>query len=272
VSEPLVVGARGARVPQRASFKERHYPETRFGGFTDVDGTIAFYTRVHSLLTESSIVLDVGSGRGAYADDNVPVRKNLRILKGKVARVIGLDVDPAAQSNPFQDEFRLLKNSVWPVEDASIDLCLSDYVLEHIEHPESFFENCRRVLKNGGYLCIRTPNAWSYVAWFSKLVPDRLHSRVLARVQEERKEEDVFPTHYRCNSLPRLRRMLDRYGFEHVVYGYEAEPSYLEFSALAYALGALHQRFAPRFLRPAMHAFARVRKLPATVETLKSDA
>ena len=267
-----MVGARGARVPQRASFKERHYPETRFGGFTDVDGTIAFYTRVHSLLTESSIVLDVGSGRGAYADDNVPVRKNLRILKGKVARVIGLDVDPAAQSNPFQDEFRLLKNSVWPVEDASIDLCLSDYVLEHIEHPESFFENCRRVLKNGGYLCIRTPNAWSYVAWFSKLVPDRLHSRVLARVQEERKEEDVFPTHYRCNSLPRLRRMLDRYGFEHVVYGYEAEPSYLEFSALAYALGALHQRFAPRFLRPAMHAFARVRKLPATVETLKSDA
>jgi SAM-dependent methyltransferase len=268
----LVVGARGARVPQKASFKERHYPETRFGGFTDVDGTIAFYTRVHSLLTESSIVLDVGSGRGAYADDEVPVRKNLRILKGKVARVIGLDVDPAAQSNPFQDEFRLLKNSVWPVEDASIDLCLSDYVLEHIEQPESFFENCRRVLKNGGYLCIRTPNAWSYVAWFSKLVPDRLHSRVLARVQQERKEEDVFPTHYRCNSLPRLRRMLDRYGFEHVVYGYEAEPSYLEFSALAYALGALHQRFAPRFLRPAMHAFARVRKLPATLETLKSDA
>ena len=267
-----MVRARGARVPQRPSYKERHYPEARFGGFTDVDGTIAFYARVHSLLTESSIVLDVGGGRGAYADDRVPVRRNLRILKGKVARVIGLDVDPAAESNPFQDEFRLLTGSRWPVEDDSIDLCLCDHVLEHIGQPESFFENCRRVLKNGGYLCIRTPNAWSYVAWFSKLVPDHLHSRVLARVQEDRKEEDVFPTHYRCNSLPRLRRMLDRYGFEHVVYGYEPEPGYLEFSALAYALGVLHQRFAPRFLRPVLHAFARLRKLPATPETLKSDA
>jgi SAM-dependent methyltransferase len=268
----LVIGARGARVPQRAGFKERHYPETRFGGFTDVDGTIAFYTRVQSLLTESSIVLDVGGGRGAYADDKVPVRKNLRILRGKAARVIGLDVDPAAQSNPFQDEFRLLTGPRWPVEDDSIDLCLCDSVLEHIEQPEIFFDNCRRVLKNGGYLCIRTPNAWSYVAWLSKLVPEHLHSRVLARVQEVRKEEDVFPTHYRCNSLPRLRRMLARHGFDHVVYGYEAEPSYLQFSALAYALGTFHQRFAPGFLRPVLHAFARLRKLPATPETLKSDA
>ena len=130
-----MVGARRARVPLRASFKEKHYPETRFGGFTDVDGTIAFYTRVQSLLTESSIVLDVGGGRGAYADDEVAVRRNLRILRGKVARVIGLDVDPVAHSNPFQDEFRLLTGPRWPVEDDSIDLCLCDSVLEHIEQP-----------------------------------------------------------------------------------------------------------------------------------------
>ena len=31
--------------------RERFYPESRFGGFTDIDGTIAFYTRVHSQLT-----------------------------------------------------------------------------------------------------------------------------------------------------------------------------------------------------------------------------
>ena len=44
--------------------RERFYPESRFGGFTDVDGTIAFYARVHSQLTPSSVVLDVGCGRG----------------------------------------------------------------------------------------------------------------------------------------------------------------------------------------------------------------
>lgn len=135
------------------SFKERHYPETRFGGFTDVDGTIAFYTRVGSLIDESSVVLDVGSGRGAYAEDDVPARRNLRILNGKVRRVIGMDVDPAARTNPFQDEFRLLTDSRWPVDDASVDLCLCDSVLEHVAERGLFFQNCRRVLRPGGYLC-----------------------------------------------------------------------------------------------------------------------
>jgi hypothetical protein len=48
-----------------------------------------------------------------------------------------------------------------------------------------------------------------------------------------------------------------RHGFDHVVYGYEAEPSYLHFSRLAYVLGVLHQRFAPGFLKPAIFGFAR---------------
>lgn len=48
--------------------KERFYPEARFGGFTDIDGTIAFFNRVNSLIETSSVVLDVGCGRGAYAE------------------------------------------------------------------------------------------------------------------------------------------------------------------------------------------------------------
>lgn len=46
--------------------KERFYPEARFGGFTDIDGTIAFFNRVNSLIETSSVVLDVGCERGAY--------------------------------------------------------------------------------------------------------------------------------------------------------------------------------------------------------------
>ena len=42
-------------------------------------------------------ILDVGCGRGAYADDPILLRKNLRILKGKAARIIGIDVDPGAE-------------------------------------------------------------------------------------------------------------------------------------------------------------------------------
>ncbi len=47
------------------SFLERFYPESRFGGFSDLDGTVAFYGRIQALLAAGMTVLDVGCGRGA---------------------------------------------------------------------------------------------------------------------------------------------------------------------------------------------------------------
>ena len=203
------------------------------------------------------MVVDFGCGRGAHRDDPVVIRRELKILRGKVQKVIGLDVDPAAEENPYIDEFYLLKGEVWPLEDNSVDLCISDAVLEHLERPESFFSECARVLRDGGYLCIRTANAWNWVSICGRIIPNKWHAKVLAKVQPQRKEADVFPTLYRCNTIPKIRRMLDKFGFEHVVYGYEAEPSYLGFSRIDYWLGTLHQRFAPGFLRPAIFVFAR---------------
>jgi SAM-dependent methyltransferase len=240
-----------------ASSKERFYPETRFGGFTDVDGTVAFFNRVNALLAPSFVVLDVGCGRGAYGEDAVSLRKELRILKGKVAKVVGIDLDPAARDNPYVDEFHLIQGDRWPIDDESVDLVLSDNVVEHVEDPQKFFAEIGRVLKRGGYLCIRTPNRWSYVGLASTLTPNKHHSKVTSVVQEGRKAEDVFPTVYRCNSVRKLKRIMREGGFESVVYGYDAEPGYLSFSSVAYALGVLHQRIAPGFLRPSLFAFGR---------------
>lgn len=240
--------------------KERFYPETRFGGFTDIDGTVAFFNRVNSLLASSFVGLDVGCGRGAYSEDPVSFRKNLRILKGKIAKVIGIDVDQNAQTNPFLDEFCLIKGDSWPVESNSIDLIVCDNVLEHIENPDQFFFEVRRVLKNNGYLCIRTSNRWSYIAIAATLIPNKWHSKVIAVVQDERKEEDVFPTVYKCNSSRKLKNIMEKNGFECVVYGYEAEPSYLSFSKIAFFFGVMHQRFAPGFIKPAIFAFGKIKK------------
>jgi SAM-dependent methyltransferase len=242
---------------------ERFYPESRFGGFTDIDGTVAFYSRVNSAVGPEDVVLDFGCGRGAYGEDPVRFRRELRILKGRT-RVIGVDVDPAGAGNLFVDEFRLLKpGAAWPVQDGEISLVLADCVIEHLPNPESFFAQARRVLRPGGHLCIRTPNVWSYIGIASRLIPNSLHARTLRRVQDGRKEEDVFPTLYRCNSVRRVRQAMARHGFDAVVYGYEAEPSYLSFSSIAYALGVLHQKLAPSRFRPAIFAFGRRREAAA---------
>jgi hypothetical protein len=106
-------------------------------------------------------------------------------------------------------------------------------------------------------VCIRTPNLWSYVALVSRLVPNRAHAGVLVMVKESTKVQDVFPTYYRCNTIPALRRMLEQCGFGHSVVGYGPEPAYLSFSKLTYALGILYQRLAPGFLQPVLFAYGR---------------
>lgn len=244
--------------PQKQSVAMTCFPEIAFGGFSRADGLIAFYSRVHALLEPGFTALDIGCGRGTQRDDPSPYRAGLRTLRGKCKQVIGIDVDPAAEGNDFIDEFRLIEDtSHWPVEDRSIDLALGDCVLEHIEDPASFFSEAARVIRPGGYLCLRTPNALGYVALTARIVPNALHRRVLRAVQPGRIAEDVFPTRYRCNRKGILRRMLAIHGFEPVVYRHEGQPGYLGFSRLAYRLGVVAGRFMPDVFKTTLLAFGR---------------
>ena len=239
--------------------KERFYPETRFGGFSNTDGTVAFYTRVQALTAPASVVIDFGCGRGQHSEDPVPFRRSLQCLRGKVAKVIGLDVDPEGSSNPTVDEFRPLDpGQKWPVDDCSADLVLSDSVLEHLPEPALLFREAQRVLVPGGYLCVRTTNLLSYVGIAARMVPNRLHATVLNKVQGLREGKDIFPTLYRCNTIGEVRRQMKLHGFEAAVLGHNAEPSYLNFSRVVYALGVLHQKFGPSAFGGTIFAFGRL--------------
>ena len=233
------------------------YPERSFGGFTHVDGTVAFYSRINAVVDPTSIVLDIGCGRGAASEDPVPWRRELQILRGRCARVIGADVDPASADNPAIDEFHLIEHGIIPLPDESVDVAYADFVVEHVTDVDVFFAECARVLKRGGSLFIRTPNVWSYMGVVSRLVPDRFHARVLARLQPTRRSEDVFPTVYRCNTRGTLRRALERQHLLCVVQTHEPEPAYLSFSRFFYALGVMYERYAPRAIRRTLLAYAR---------------
>lgn len=236
----------------------RYYPESRFGDFSNVDGTIAFYLRAQALVNADSVVVDVGCGRGEGSEDSVEIRRQLRAFKGKVQKVIGIDVDPAGLTNPLVDEFRQITDTKqWPVETATADLCISDYVLEHIDDPDNFVSEVSRILKPGGYFCARTANIWGYVGMISKLTPNRFHAKITGKAQVGREARDVFPTVYRCNSVRALRSLFRRHGFDAHVFGVEAEPNYLTFSSAFYRLGVIYQRLAPGFLRNGLVVFAR---------------
>lgn len=237
----------------------RFYPEVSFGGFTRLDGTVAFYNRVNALIEPSSVVVDFGCGRGSADEDPVRFRRDLQRLRGKAARVIGLDLDPAGRRNPNLDEFhRLAEGGPWPIDGHSVDLIVCDCVIEHLPDPPRFFAEARRVLARNGYVCIRTPNRLGYVGLISRLVPERHHTKLLSKAQPDRQAQDTFPAFYRCNTIAALRKNLAECGFRAVVYGYEPEPGYLGFSSLAYRAGVLNQKLVPSAFRNVIFAFGQV--------------
>lgn len=240
-----------------SKYFSRFYPESRFGDFSDVNGTIRFYSRVRALLEPQFDVLDIGCGRGSAAATMSSFERLLRVYKGQARHVLGIDLDPVGEANPTLDEFRLIEGMRWPVEDCSIDLAVSDWTMEHVEAPEAFLRECQRILKPGGFLCLRTANRLGYVVLLSSLIPNRIHTKILNKVQPGREDQGVFPTVYRCNTVGKLSHVLKGLGFDACVYGHNPEPSYLGFSYPSYALGVLYQRIIPRALGTTLLVYAR---------------
>jgi SAM-dependent methyltransferase len=203
-------------------------------------------------------VLDVGCGRGAAVDrfEQNPWEQ-CRVLKGICAKVIGIDVSEAGYENRLIDEFRLIECDSWPVESASIDLLMSEAVLEHVRDPNVFFSECSRVVKPGGYICLRTPNRWSYVSLVAMLIPNSRHAGVVNFVQPGRKAKDVFPTYYRANTIRSLKKLMKAHQFEGCAYRHIGEPNYLGFSQWTYAMGVYLHRWLPSPFWPALFVFAR---------------
>ena len=204
------------------------FPENRAGGFSRWDGTVQFYQRVRALLGPNQVVLDFGAGRGAaFHEDSSSYRKGLRDLRGEGRRIIGADVDPVVRTNPWVDDAVVITmDAPLPFQDGTFDLILSDSTFEHIQDESRIAAELDRVLKVGGWICARTPNRYGYVAVMNRVVPTRLASSLVRSAQPERKAQDIFPAHYRMNTLRKLRKLFPADRFDHMSFAFDSEPRY----------------------------------------------
>ena len=243
---------------QRRPLIERLRPEYAAGGYSRYDGTSEFFVRINTLLRPEMSILDFGAGRGRGLAINrsSPFRYSLLCMKGKVARVVGVDVDPAVLQNRGLDEAHVVgPNEPLPFAPNTFDLVICDHVLEHIADPAFFAAEMERLIRPGGWLCARTPHRWGYIGIATNLIPNRWHKAVLRKVQEERKEEDVFPTLYRLNTYRALRRHFPLAKWGHHSYGWSSEPGYHGENLILWRLIELYNNLMPPNLAAKIHVF-----------------
>jgi SAM-dependent methyltransferase len=239
------------------------YPEHRAGGFTRVDGTVEFYTRVNSLLRPDMVVVDYGAGRGSGFEESVVFKRELRTLKGKVRTVIGMDMDDKVLTNPLIDEAMVISpDRSLPLPDASVDMIVSDAVFEHLGNPGFVAKEFDRALKPGGWICARTPNRWGYIGIGTNLVPNRFHGPLLRYLQPKRQEQDVFPTCYRLNTRARIRSLFPCARYQDYTYTWNAEPAYFAESKVLWAMMLVFFRVCPAALGAFLFVFLQKKPLP----------
>jgi SAM-dependent methyltransferase len=248
---------------ESGSILQYFYPEVGAGGFSRVNSSVDFYLRINALLRPEFVVLDFGAGRGAAANLGNTFPGDLRRLRGKVKKVIGVDLDPAIHQNPWLDEAKVLApGAPLPFDDASFDMIVSDWTLEHIVDVESVTSELARVMKPGGWLCARTPNRWGYIALGARLTPRRLQAAILSCVQPTREEIDVFPKYYRLNTSHQINKFFKNEDFEKYLYCVNSEPAYFGASRMLWRIALLAFRMTPEAFGAIFHVFLQKKLTP----------
>jgi SAM-dependent methyltransferase len=217
--------------PLAQRLRERHY--------RDQDHPYRVFERQVEALIQpgQTVLLDAGCGR------TVPV---LRKYLGRAQRLIGVELVDFT-SVPEGIEAYKTDLAHIPIADACVDLVISRSVFEHLTDPEAVYRELARVLRPGGRIVFLTANLWDYGTTVARLVPNRLHGKVVKAV-EGRAEEDTFPTAYRTNTRAAVERLAGGVGLRVASFDYLSQyPNYLMFSGVLFFLGMCFEKLIARF-------------------------
>jgi SAM-dependent methyltransferase len=180
-------------------------------------GHTRYVKSVKELFRDGCRWLDAGGGRRIFHD----VYDGERELVARAKRVTVCDADPNSLKDHASVSERICCDlERIPLPSCSFDLITSGMVVEHLARPGQVIRELGRVLDRGGKLVIHTVNLWSYptlLARLSKILPFR--KKLIARVTG-RLEEDIFPTHYRCNTAGAMTRYVQDAGLRVVAIQY----------------------------------------------------
>lgn len=227
--------SKGAWLPFEAQTAYReHYRTARPGWMSSGD---QFDVVVEKHLTADSVVLDLGCGRTG----------GMERFWSKTKLSAGVDPDHESLAGRgagmpvLQGEGEHL-----PFPDATFDMVVSVWVIEHLDAPERVFAEVARVMKPGGHFIFLTPNALNPLVFGNRVgqVAPWLQQQLVSNVYG-RDKGDTFAVRYRANTTSRLRAIASDTGFGVRELRVIADPTYVAFNALLFKAAVLGERMLP---------------------------
>jgi SAM-dependent methyltransferase len=156
--------------------------------------------------------LDVGCGYQILPFWAMPENEQEQIVRS-ASFLVGADVDLRISEHPLLTYRVKGIGGALPFKDETFDLVTANMVVEHLEDPETFLADVRRVLRPGGRFLFHTPNYLYWLVFLASITPEAIKKPIIWFL-EKRAEDDVFPTHYRMNTPGCVTRLARQTGFE----------------------------------------------------------
>lgn len=140
------------------------------------------YVKVNSMIIKEVLkhrherIVDVGSGIGHLIHGLSAVSDGCFALDIEAKRLILVRRKNPAIAGIYADGEKGL-----PFKDAALDVVIASELLEHLNHPERFFREVARVLKNGGILVLTTPNSDNLTYRVLRAMPRGMAYRIAKR-------------------------------------------------------------------------------------------
>lgn len=196
-----------------------------------------------SLVDTNTRLLDAGCGEGGLTRD----------YQGVAKQVVGVD----RYLSPIHTTVTLKKIAdtdlrSLPFADNTFNLIMCSWVLEHLEQPEVVFKEFARVLQPGGHILLITPNAYHYLIWARRLIPNRVSTPVVDKLYG-RGEDYIFPTFYRANTQQAIEGYLQPLGLTCRQFEYISDPTYTAFNDLLFRLSVALEAILGRIPQMRVH-------------------
>lgn len=228
---------------------EKHSSQSRYIFYKLLSVHDVYDDYLVPLVNKSTKVLDAGCGKKGIMNK----------YKGSAAIIVGMDLQLSALKLNSAMDYKVVSGVYQiPFKENSFDVIVSQWVVEHLNEPDTAFREFSRVLKKGGSLIVVTNSVYNPLMFFNAIMPEAIRDRIKKRCLPPEIEEDTFPTYYRCNTLGKMKAAMRSAGLSKKHACYVGDPSFFVYSKTIFPLTLIYELFTSwKFLRPfKMHVVA----------------